>query len=110
MRCAFPRRLPLIVFVALTLVSCITEPKVALTGQIRDMYTDQPIEGGQVTLGERSGIPTDSDGRWTTQEWSADDVAILQATGYESATVALSERPELQATQAVTQSLDVALR
>ncbi len=110
MRCAFPRRMPLIAFVALALVSCTLNPKATLTGQLRDSYTNQPIEGGQVALGERSGIPTDSQGRWSTQEWGPNDVAILEATGYESATIALGERPELQKSQSVTQTLDVALR
>ena len=110
MRSAYPRWMPLIVLAVLTLVSCSTESKVTLTGQIRDVYTNQPIEGGQVTLGGRSGIPTDQEGRWSTQDWSVKDVAILEATGYESTTITLSERPELQKSQALTQTLDAELR
>lgn len=104
------RRGPLILFVALILAACSTTPKVTLTGQIVDAYTNQPIEGALFMAGKQSGVPTDAQGRYTTQAWQPSDTAIIQASGYQSATIELKDRPELTKSKALTLTLDAALR
>lgn len=110
MRLASPRRLPLFVCIALILVACGDTRKVTLTGLIRDAYTEKPIEGALVKIGKQPAVPTNKDGRYTTQNWSAKEVASIEATGYESATIELAQRPELRKSQALTLTLDAALR
>ncbi len=104
------RRLPWSIVLLIVLVACSSSPKVTLTGQILDSYTNEPIEGAQVTIGKGSSIPTDANGRWSTQSWSAQDLAVLQATGYQSATLNLAERPELTKPRVLTMTLDTTLR
>ena len=110
MRLAAVRRELLIICLGLLLATCVNTPKATLTGQIRDAYTNKPLEGAQVTIGKEPGIATDAEGRWATQDWSMSDKAVLQATGYESATLSLSTRPELERSQTLTLTLDAALR
>ncbi|HZB95692.1 MAG TPA: carboxypeptidase regulatory-like domain-containing protein [Herpetosiphonaceae bacterium] len=110
MRLAAVRRELLIICLGLLLATCANGPKATLTGQVRDAYTNKPLEGAQVMIGKQPGIATDAEGRWATQDWSLSDKAVLQATGYESATFSLSVRPELEKPQALTPTLDAALR
>src|SRR5919202_461044 len=110
MRLAAVRRELLIICLGLLLATCANGPKATLTGQVRDAYTNKPLEGAQVMIGKQPGIATDAEGRWATQDWSVSDKAVLQATGYESATLSLSARPELEKPQALTLTLDAALR
>jgi hypothetical protein len=105
-----PRRGPLFLLIAVILTACNTTPKTTLTGQIVDTYTKQPIEGALVTIGEQAGVPTNADGRYATQAWQPSNTAIIQASGYQSSTIELKERPELAASKALTLTLDAALR
>lgn len=102
-------RLGLHICCYLILVAC-GGPKVTLTGRLRDAYTNKPIEGAQVTLGKQPGLATDAQGRWATQRWSLTDRALIQASGYEPATINLADRPELKKTLVTTATLDLTLR
>ncbi len=110
MRFAVARRGPLMICLALLLAACGNSPKVTLTGQVRNAYTNQLIEGAQVTIGKQPGVATDANGRWATQSWNVKDKAVLQASGYQSATLNLAERPELKKPQALTLTLETSLR
>ena len=92
------------------LAACSSSPKVTLSGRVLDTYTNKPIEGALVTIGKGSSIPTDANGRWSTQAWEAQDTAVLQATGYEPVTINLAERPELTKPRVLTMTLDSSLR
>lgn len=107
MRLAAVRRDLLIICLGLLLAACVNSPKVTLTGQVRDAYTNKPVEGAQVTIGKESGIATDAQGRWATQHWSMSDKALLQATGYESASLNLATWPALKKSQALTLTAEV---
>ena len=95
---------------ALLLVACDQAPKTTLTGAVLDAYTNEPIEGALVRFGDKPAVPTNGQGLYTTQNWSAEDTAVIQSSGYQSATITLGERPELATSQALTVTLDTALR
>jgi hypothetical protein len=107
---ALVRRGPLALLLAMLLAACAQSPKTTLSGTIRDAYSNQPIEGAQVTLGRRVSVPTDAQGKWSTREWSVADVAMIQASGYQSATLTLKDRPEIAGSRALTLTLDATLR
>jgi len=92
------------------LVACGSTPPATISGQIRDSYTNQPIEGAQITFGTAAGLATDAQGHYQTQSWHPQDVAVIQATGYETRTLRLAERPELSKAGSTSASLDVTLR
>jgi hypothetical protein len=105
-----PRRVAVLLIVFLLLVACDQRPRVTLTGNVLDVYTNQPIEGALIRLGDRSAIPTDAQGRFATQAWSVADTVVIEASGYEATTIALREQPQLAASSALTVTLDAALR
>jgi hypothetical protein len=105
-----PRRGPLFILIVLFLAACNTQPKATLTGQIVDAYTNQPIEGALFMAGNQSGVATNAEGRYATQAWEPADTAIVQASGYEAATIDLKQHPELAQSNALTLTLDAALR
>jgi len=110
MPCPWFRRGPLVLVFAFLLAACTQTPTVTLSGQVRDDYTGDPIEGAKVSFGTNTGIATDAAGRFTTREWTAKDTAVLEATGYQSATLNLAERPELRRSGALTVTLETTLR
>ena len=110
MALASPRRGLLVIVMLLLLAACTGAPRPTLTGQILDAYTNQPIEGAYVAIGEKPGLATDAEGRYRTQDWALSDTAIIRASGYQSATLALSEQPELVKTRALTLTMDATLR
>lgn len=106
------RWMPL-VLLALVLAAC-SSNKVALEGRVLDAYTNQPIPGATVQLGERGSVAADANGAYSTTEWTAQDTLQAQAAGYDPATINLAEKPELQqspqAQASPTVGLDVTLR
>lgn len=85
-------------------------PKVTLTGVIRDAYTNTPIEGAQIVVGTQPGMATDAQGAWGTQAWSATDQVVVIATGYQSATLPLTDRTDLAKPKTLTVTLDMTVR
>src|SRR5690348_7734452 len=110
MRLVSLRRAPLICLSIVLLVACGGTPQMTITGQIRDAYTNQPIEGAEVTFGSSSGLATDAQGRYQTQSWSPQDSAVIQASGYETRTLRLADQPDLAKPGVTTATLDVKLR
>jgi hypothetical protein len=107
---ASSRPAPLILCICLFLAACGDTRKVTLNGQVRDAYTKEPIEGAQVIIAKQAGVPTNQDGRYTTQAWQPNDTAVIKATGYETATIDLAQRPELKKSQVLTHTLHAELR
>ncbi|MBV9787552.1 MAG: carboxypeptidase regulatory-like domain-containing protein [Chloroflexi bacterium] len=103
------RRAPLLLIALLVLVACGTN-KVALNGRVLDAYTNQPVKEASLTFGKNPAVKTDADGRYTTSGWSAKDTLSIAASGYESTTVNLAEKPELAKTEPTTATLDVTIR
>lgn len=105
------RCLPLVLF-SILLVACGSN-NVALQGRVLDAYTNEPIEGALLRVGNRSGITTDADGSYTTTDWNAEETLTAEAAGYEATTINLAEEPGLQASEAQASpgaSLDLILR
>jgi hypothetical protein len=98
---------------ALVLAAC-SSNKVALQGRVLDAYTNQPIPGATLRVGDRAGITTDANGAYTTTEWGAEDTLQAEAGGYDPATLNLAEKPELknppQAQASPAVALDMTLR
>jgi protocatechuate 3,4-dioxygenase beta subunit len=97
---------------ALMLAACGSN-KVALQGRVVDAYTNQPIEGAMLKIGSQSGVATDANGSYTTNDWNAKETLTAEAAGYEATTVKLAEKPELQSPQAQPSpavNLDLTLR
>jgi hypothetical protein len=97
---------------ALTLAACGSN-KVALQGRVLDAYTNEPVEGAMVKIGDRSGVATDGSGSYTTTDWNAEETLMAEAAGYEAATLNLAEKPELKEPQAQPSpavTVDVTLR
>lgn len=112
MMARFVRRCALFVVAACVLAAC-GGSDVALQGRVLDAYTNQPIPGAVVRVGERGGVTTDANGSYTTTAWSAEDALAAEAAGYDPATITLADKPELQPAQAQASpgvSLDVVLR
>lgn len=103
------RRVPLLLLVLITLAAC-GAPKIALKGRVIDAYTNQPVQNASLTFGEQKPIVTTEDGSFTTSDWTSKDTVVVEAPGYEAATVNLAEKPELAATQATTVTLETQLR
>src|SRR3712207_842822 len=55
---------------------------VALQGRVLDAYTNEPIEGALLRVGNRSGITTDANGSYTTNAWNAEETLTAEAAGY----------------------------
>lgn len=110
MRLVSLRWAPLICLTIVLLVACGGTPQTTITGQVRDAYTNQPIEGAQVTFGSSPGLPTDAQGRYKTQNWTPQDTAVIQAAGYETRTMQLAERQDLAKPGVTTATLDTTLR
>lgn len=70
------------------LAACGETPPVTLQGTITDSYTDQPVAGATVQLGETTLSP-DANGSYTTTEWSGDDTVTIAAPGYATYTLDL---------------------
>lgn len=94
----------------LLLIACGDSPKRTLRGTITDAYTNGPVDGAQVIVGNRPGIATNTGGAWQTQEWKPSDQIVIMASGYQSTTLPLGERPDINKSQTLTVTLDVALR
>ncbi|MDP9315372.1 MAG: carboxypeptidase-like regulatory domain-containing protein, partial [Chloroflexota bacterium] len=103
------RRVPFLILALVALAAC-GAPKVALNGRVIDAYTNQPVKNASLTFGKQKPIQTTEDGSYTTSDWSSKDTVVVEAPGYEAATVNLAEKPELAATEATTVTLETTLR
>ncbi|MGB9633603.1 MAG: carboxypeptidase regulatory-like domain-containing protein, partial [Chloroflexaceae bacterium] len=84
-------------------------PAVVLTGTITDAYTGQPVPEARVTIGNTT-VTTDANGTFSTSRWRRGDVLAVSAPSYEPLRLPLAERPELAASDALTLTLNTALR
>ncbi|GAC1652475.1 MAG: putative glycoside hydrolase [Herpetosiphon sp.] len=106
----YGRRTLVLFIVGFFWVACGNTPKVTLTGSVHNAYTGGPIQGAQVRIGKQPDLPTDAAGIWSTQAWDHKDTVEVIATGFQSAALPLTERPDLAHPQGLTVTLDVALR
>lgn len=93
---------------ALFLTAC-GAPEIALVGVVKDDYTGQPVPAVTLTIGDQS-VTTDATGRYRLTRWTVKDALQLRATGYASATVALTTYPNLAQATPPSVTLDLALR
>jgi hypothetical protein len=104
-------RLPIAVVsltVAAILASC-GGPPIALSGVVTDAYTGKPVSTARLTLGG-SEIATDAAGKYQFAQWSEKDTLKIVASGYESVSMALESRPELNQPTPPAATLDAKLR
>ncbi|HMQ32704.1 MAG TPA: putative glycoside hydrolase [Chloroflexaceae bacterium] len=106
-----PRRSPaalLLLLLAALLAGCSSQP-VVLTGTITDAYTGAPIPQASVVIGETT-VNTDAAGVFSTPSWRKSDTLAVSAPNYEALSLPLEGRPELEASDALTITLNTALR
>ncbi len=98
----------LLLLLAALVAGCSSQP-VVLTGTITDAYTGAPIPAASVALGETT-VATDANGVFATPRWRASDTMAVSAPNYEALSLPLEGRPELAASEALTLTLNTALR
>ncbi|MFD3163337.1 putative glycoside hydrolase [Herpetosiphon sp. NSE202] len=76
--------------VALVLAAC-GSSNPPLTGIVTDSYTQKPVAGVTVQVGEASAT-TDDAGKWTINEWETTNSLLVQASDYSSATLSLADK------------------
>ncbi|HEY1014786.1 MAG TPA: putative glycoside hydrolase [Herpetosiphonaceae bacterium] len=76
---------------ALLLASC-GGSSVPLTGVVTDLYSQKPVAGATVRVGEATAT-TDAAGRFSLADWTKEQTLTAEATDYTSATLALSTTP-----------------
>jgi hypothetical protein len=105
------RRLVVLLFVLGILAACSTT-ETTLNGRVLDAYTQQPVEGARLQFGDRQAIATDEQGRYETENWSADEMVQVEAPSYEPNRLDLAAQPQLAEAQGnqPTATLDVTLR
>lgn len=84
-------------------------PPTVLTGTIKDAYTGEPVPQASVVIGDTT-VTTDASGVFRTDSWSKEDTLAVNAPNYEPISLALAGRPEVAQTDALTVTLDTALR
>lgn len=98
----------LLLLLAALVAGCSSQP-VVLTGTITDAYTGAPIPEASVVVGETS-VATDANGVFATPRWRKSDTLAVSAPNYEALALPLEGRPELEAGDALTLTLNTALR
>ncbi|KAB8142966.1 hypothetical protein F8S13_12045 [Chloroflexia bacterium SDU3-3] len=91
---------------ALALAAC--GAGVPLTGTITDAYTGKPV-AAQVKVGWGTAS-ADAQGKYQIGSWSQNDTMQISADGYEPATVALSQQPQLATPAQPAATLDTQIR
>ncbi|HYF66370.1 MAG TPA: carboxypeptidase regulatory-like domain-containing protein, partial [Herpetosiphonaceae bacterium] len=77
-----------------------------LNGVIIDAYTQKPVAGATVSVGETT-VTTDAAGAWSVANWDSTNRVDVQATDYATATLALADKKPVNPTTPVTVSLTV---
>jgi hypothetical protein len=98
----------LLLLLSAVLAGCSTAP-VTLTGVITDAYTGLPVSEASVVIGDTTLI-TNAEGVFSTISWRKNDTLAVSAPNYELLSLPLNERPEVAASNAMTVTLDTALR
>lgn len=91
---------------ALALAAC--GAGVPLTGTITDAYTGKPV-AAQVKVGW-GAASADAQGKYQIGSWSQNDTMQISADGYEPATVALGQQPQLAKPAQPAATLDTQIR
>jgi protocatechuate 3,4-dioxygenase beta subunit len=107
-RINFGRLLLLGALVAL-LGACGGSPPVALNGTVTDAYTNKPVSGATVKVGDAQAT-TDAAGKYQIAKWSAKDTLQVSAQGYEQASVPLESQPQLAKPAPPAATLDAKIR
>jgi hypothetical protein len=88
------------------LAACGGQATPPLNGVIMDAYTQKPVAGATVSVGE-SSVTTDANGAWSVAKWDATNSVNVQATDYATATLALADKKPVNPTTPVTVELSI---
>ena len=61
-----------------------------LNGFVLDQYTQKPIQGALVSVGDTT-VTTDAEGGWNVASWQSTDTVAIEATDYTTQSLALAE-------------------
>ncbi len=104
------RQTALLVFLIGTLLlsACGGAAKIPpLNGIIVDAYTQKPIAGATVVVGQTT-VTSDAEGKWSVAAWLNTDAVAIQATDYATTTLALTDQKVATPTTPIT--LELTLR
>jgi hypothetical protein len=103
------RRLPILLVGLIVLVACSADTA-TLQGRVLDAYTGKPVKNATLAIGQHKSLTTGVDGSFSTTSWSPKDTLTVSAGDYETQTLNLAEKPDLQQTKTPTVTLDVVVR
>jgi hypothetical protein len=78
-----------------------------LNGIILDAYTQKPVAGVTVVVGDTT-VSSDAEGKWSVATWKNTDAVNIQATDYATSTLALTDKTAATPTTPIT--LELTLR